>query len=84
MNEDKLIDLVLKEYNIQSTPEIRELLREFIRCDLTWFKENFTEEQSEDLDVDDDNPEDECHSRLCDYSLCDKSDNFSYYDNCFK
>ena len=84
MKEEKLIDLVLENYNVTSTPQIREMIRDFIHCDLQWFRENFVEEQNEENCEDNDDPEDECHNRLCDYSICDNSDNFSYYDNCFK
>ena len=76
MKEEKLIDLVLENYNVKSTPEVREMIREFIHCDLQWFNENFVEEQQENDRnfVKDDDPEDECHNRLCDYSLCGGSD----------
>ena len=86
MKEEKLIDLVLENYNVKSTPEVREMIREFIHCDLQWFNDNFVEEQQENDRnfVKDDDPEDECHNRLCDYSLCGGSDKFSYYDNCFR
>ena len=84
MKEEKLIDLVLENYNVTSTPQIREMIRDFIHCDLQWFQENFVEEQNEENCEDNDDPEDECHNRLCDYSICGNSGNFSYYDNCFK
>lgn len=84
MKEEKLIDLVLENYNVTSTPQIREMIRDFIHCDLQWFQENFVEEQNEENCEDNDDPEDECHNRLCDYSLCGGSDKFSYYDNCFR
>lgn len=74
MKEDILIDLVLENYNVKSTPEVRDMIRDFIHCDLDWFKQNFVEEQNQvdENDRDYENPEDECHNRLCDYSLCDK------------
>ena len=84
MKEEKLINLVLDNYNVTSTPQIREMIRDFIHCDLQWFQENFIEEQNEENCEDNDDPEDECHNRLCDYSLCGGSDKFSYYDNCFR
>lgn len=84
MKEEKLINLVLDNYNVTSTPQIREMIRDFIHCDLQWFQENFVEEQNEENCEDNDDPEDECHNRLCDYSLCGGSDKFSYYDNCFR
>ena len=84
MKEEKLIDLVLENYNVTSTPQIRDMIRAFIHCDLQWFQENFVEEQNEENCEDNDDPEDECHNRLCDYSLCGGSDKFSYYDNCFR
>lgn len=85
MKEERLIDLVLEAFNVASTPEVRDMVREFIHCDLQWFQENFMEEQEKisEEDENDDLQEFAYHSPY-DQSICGKSDQFSYYDNCFR
>lgn len=85
MKEEKLIDLVLGAFNVSSTPEVRDMVREFIHCDLQWFQENFTEEQEESEGIDEyDELQEFANHSPYDQSICGKSDHFSYHDNCIR
>lgn len=93
---EKLIDLVLDNYEVESTPQVRAMVKDFISCDLAWFDENFVEEQEQvekEIEAEEDKEyrdcgydEDEQYAYCTphDQSICGKSDHFSYYDNCIR